>query len=130
MSTAAWGRATPGNPDGSGEAVLDIEQVLSLAPAAKVDVYEAPNSGQGDLDAFTAMVQNPSVKVISTSWGECEQLTGSSLAKAENTIFEEAPSRASRCMRPRVTAARPTVRDPPAGTGARWASMTPAASPM
>jgi subtilase family serine protease len=84
------GSSYAGNPDGSGEAVLDIEQVLSLAPAAKVDVYEAPNSGQGDLDAFTAMVQNPSVKVISTSWGECEALTGSSLAKAENTIFQEA----------------------------------------
>jgi subtilase family serine protease len=84
------GSGYSGGPDGSGEAILDIEQILSLAPAAKVDVYEAPNSGQGELDAFTAMVQNPAVKVISTSWGECERLNGSSLAKAENTILQEA----------------------------------------
>jgi subtilase family serine protease len=73
-----------------GEAALDIEQVLGLAPAATVDVYSAPNDVQGVINAYTEMVQSSTVSVISTSWGECEEAIGSATAQAEQTLFQEA----------------------------------------
>ena len=73
---------------GSGEAALDIEQIIGLAPQATIDVYQAPNTVSGVLDAYQAMVSNPNVTIISTSWGACE--TGNPLAALENPIFASA----------------------------------------
>jgi subtilase family serine protease len=75
---------------GSGEAALDIEDVAGLAPDAKIDVYQAPNSGTGLIDNYTAIVDADTAKVVSTSWGLCEPLEGSSVISEENTIFEQA----------------------------------------
>jgi subtilase family serine protease len=74
------------------EAELDIEAVLSLAPGATIDVYEAPQTGPGasSLDVFTAAIDNPDVQVISTSWGRCEAAADQSLVSAENTAFQQA----------------------------------------
>ncbi|HXR41522.1 MAG TPA: protease pro-enzyme activation domain-containing protein, partial [Acidothermaceae bacterium] len=38
-----------------GEATLDIEDVIGLAPAATVDVYEGPNSGTGIVNVYNKM---------------------------------------------------------------------------
>ncbi len=73
---------------GAGEAALDIEQIIGLAPQATIDVYQAPNSAAGVLAAYQAMVSNPAVTVISTSWGACE--TGNALASLEQPIFAQA----------------------------------------
>ncbi len=73
-----------------GEAALDIENVIGLAPQATVDVYQAPNTDQGVIDDYTAMIENASVNVISTSWGDCEAATTQSVLNAEATLFEEA----------------------------------------
>jgi kumamolisin len=73
---------------GEGEAALDIEQIIGLAPQATIDVYQAPNSEAGVLAAYQAMVSNPSVTIISTSWGACE--TGNPLASLEEPIFQTA----------------------------------------
>ena len=56
-------------PDG--EVMLDIEVVGSIAPAAKVAVYFAPNTDAGFLDAITSAVHDTTNKphVISISWG-------------------------------------------------------------
>jgi len=77
---------------GEEEAELDIETVVGLAPDATLDVYEAPAAATDTetLDAFTAAIDNPSVKVISTSWGECEADVDSSLSSAEAMLFEQA----------------------------------------
>jgi len=76
---------------GSGEAALDIENVIGLAPAATVDVYQAPENSTGLIDDYTAIVDADAAKVISTSWGECEESAGeSSVAAAENNLFTEA----------------------------------------
>jgi hypothetical protein len=77
-----------GDPFGSGEAALDIENVVSLAPGANVQVYEGPNSGTGPLDVWEAMATADQDQVISTSWGECEADAGG-LPQAEAGIFAE-----------------------------------------
>lgn len=80
---------------GQGEAALDIEQLIGLAPDAKVIVYQGPNNntdnpGTGPYDTLAAMISEDKVQVISNSWGECEVLEGSSDAHSESTLLEEA----------------------------------------
>ena len=61
---------------------------MGLAPRATIDVYQAPNNVAGILDAYQAMVNNPAVTIISTSWGACE--AGNPLATLEAPIFATA----------------------------------------
>lgn len=70
------------------ESELDIEGVVSLAPKAKVLVYEAPNSDSGVVAAYGAIASDNRAQVVSTSWGTCEPQS-LSLISAENTAFEE-----------------------------------------
>jgi hypothetical protein len=86
-----------GGQAGSGEAALDIEQVIGLAPQATVDVYQAPNDDNdaGFIAALQAMVDNSAVNVISDSWGACESYTQSYTSSStdlasENVLFEQA----------------------------------------
>jgi hypothetical protein len=72
------------------ETELDTENVLGLAPKANLIVYQGPNTDQGGLDVYSAIITADSAKVITTSWGECEALLGKSTANAEATLFEEA----------------------------------------
>jgi hypothetical protein len=82
-----------GSGAGSGEAALDIEDVIGLAPAATVIVYQAPNTDNGLLQEYSAIVTQDRANVVSTSWGECEaDEVGSNIASSENTLFEEAAS--------------------------------------
>ncbi len=67
--------SSPGDPNGpDGEVMLDIEVAASVAPAATIAMYFAPNTDQGFLDALTTAIHdttnNPSV--ISISWGSAE----------------------------------------------------------
>lgn len=78
-----------GSGAGSGEAALDIEDVIGLAPHAAIDVYQAPNSIFNLYDAYNAIISADAQKVISLSWSVCEAQEGS-LAFAENTLFQEA----------------------------------------
>ena len=69
------GNIPEGQPDGpDGEVQLDIDIAGSVAPAADLVVYFAPNQGSGFLDAILAALHdetnNPSV--ISISWGAPE----------------------------------------------------------
>ena len=78
---------------GSGEALLDVEVLSALAPKATIEVYEAPNTSYGAIDAYDAMVSSDSANVISSSWGECEtaiQLAAPGTQQVENYLFEEA----------------------------------------
>ncbi|MGI8506380.1 MAG: protease pro-enzyme activation domain-containing protein [Solirubrobacteraceae bacterium] len=80
---------------GSGEGALDIENLLGLAPAAKVLVYQGPNSdsgapGAGPYDTFSAIINQDRAQVVSVSWGECEAALGAANAAAENTLFAQA----------------------------------------
>jgi subtilase family serine protease len=75
---------------GVGEADVDIEQVLSFAPATHIVVYEGPNTDAGGYDTYNSIVAQDVAKVVSTSWGLCEPFAGSASAQAEMTVFEEA----------------------------------------
>jgi subtilase family serine protease len=75
---------------GQGEAALDIENVISLAPQARIAVYTGPNSGGGPYDTMAAIISQHLAQVVTTSWGQCEQLEGQQSASSENTLFEEA----------------------------------------
>ncbi|MGH9303891.1 MAG: S53 family peptidase, partial [Acidimicrobiales bacterium] len=84
-----------GNPtgEGSGEAVLDVEDVSAMAPAANIDVYSAPNTTFGALDEYAAIVNTDTDKVVTSSWGLCEQaveLGSPGVQQAENLLFEQA----------------------------------------
>jgi subtilase family serine protease len=94
----------PGAPDdnaGSGETTLDVEQAGGLAPGAKIMVYQAPNTDQGFLDAFTQAVNDNQVDSFSVSWGAWEWFDTQSTApntagrtvtrlKAFNSVFLQA----------------------------------------
>ncbi len=57
---------------GSDETTLDVEQSGSIAPSAKVRVYQAPNTDYGFVDAFFKAASQNAVGSISASWGESE----------------------------------------------------------
>ena len=82
-----------GNGFGSGEAALDIEDVIGLAPGATIDVYQGPNNTTGPYDTYNAIVSQDKAQVVSTSWGLCEAqlgFGGTDEADAESVLFAEA----------------------------------------
>lgn len=84
-----------GHGPGSGEAALDVENLIGLAPDAHVLVYQGPNSssgapGAGPYDTFSAIVNQDRARVVSVSWGQCEAALAPGDAQAENTLFAQA----------------------------------------
>jgi hypothetical protein len=87
----------PAGP-GSGESILDVEDLSAIAPGASVDVYEGPSpSADGviydPVDPYVAIIGADRDQVVSTSWGLCEQaiqLGQPGLQAAENLLFEQA----------------------------------------
>ena len=82
----------PAGP-GSGESLLDIEDVAGLAPGANIDVYEAPNTTYGAIDEYAAIVNNDTASIVSSSWGLCEQAVEQGepgVMEAENLLFQQA----------------------------------------
>ena len=83
------GVPTPGA--GETEVLLDIDTVMSLAPGAKVAVYEAPFSGQATsfTQLFNAMITG-GVSVISNSWASCEDQISLSEAQSIDSALQSA----------------------------------------
>ncbi len=79
-----------GTGAGSGEAALDIEDVAGLAPDATIDVYQAPNSTTGSYDDYQDIVTADTDKVVSTSWGLCEDYSDEADVQSAETLFEQA----------------------------------------
>lgn len=80
---------SPTNPNGAdSEVMLDIEVAASIAPAAKIAVYFAPNTDQGFLDGLTTAIHDTTnhPNVISISWGGPE----SSWTKTAMTALDDA----------------------------------------
>jgi hypothetical protein len=80
----------PGTGAGQGEAALDIEDLIGLAPNSSILVYSGKNTGASAIDTYRAIVTQDRAKVISTSWGLCEPQEGSAAATTESTLFQEA----------------------------------------
>jgi Pro-kumamolisin, activation domain/IPT/TIG domain len=83
---------------GSGEAILDVEDVSAIAPGADIDVYVGVSPGSDGtiydpVDGYAAIIDADTDQVISTSWGLCEQAVQAGqpgLQAAENLLFEQA----------------------------------------
>jgi kumamolisin len=64
------------NDGATGEVYLDIEVIGAMAPQATIDVYFAPWTGEGYLNAVDQAVQNDDYAAISISYGLDEDLQG------------------------------------------------------
>ncbi len=73
-----------------GEAALDVEQLIGLAPEARIVVYQAPNSTAGEVGIFAEYVQRNIAKVMSSSWGICEKEASKESFDAVSTLLQEA----------------------------------------
>jgi kumamolisin len=85
--------APTGDVDGpDGEVMLDIEVVGSVAPAAKIAVYFAPNTDAGFLDAITTAIHDTTHQpsVISISWGGAESTWTAQAMTAMDDAFQAA----------------------------------------
>ncbi|GCE18539.1 S53 family peptidase [Dictyobacter kobayashii] len=73
--------------DGTVEAELDMELILSTAPRlAGLHVYETQNTAQGNLLMWGQIIAD-AVPVVSTSWGICEADMTPSDFQTENSLF-------------------------------------------
>ncbi len=80
------------DPNGAdGEVMLDIEVVGAVAPGAAIDVYFAPNTDSGFLDALSRAVHAPRTPVaISISWGQSEDRWTAQARTAFDHALEDA----------------------------------------
>ncbi len=91
VSSVSVDHANPNAGSGAGEAALDVEMVIGMAPGVNARVYVGPNGGSGPLDTYIAMVDSGSPPaVISTSWGQCEAQLPPAYLQAESSIFQQA----------------------------------------
>ena len=80
----------PGTYSPSAETSVDIQNLIGLAPAVKIDLYQGPNAGAGIYDLMTASVTAGTAQVINWSWGECEATVPASLVAEEGALIQEA----------------------------------------
>jgi subtilase family serine protease len=73
-----------------GEAAMDIEQIASLAPGARVVVYQTKNDGGAETRVLSAYVTEDAAKVMSSSWGICEADEDSTEMASVSTLLQEA----------------------------------------
>jgi kumamolisin len=89
--SVAGGTNQPGS-DADGEVMLDIEVIGSLAPAASIAVYFAPNTDRGFYEAISQAAHDSArgPSVISISWGGPEDSWSASSRAAMNSALEDA----------------------------------------
>ena len=75
---------------GEGEAALDIETVIGLAPDVNIHVYQAPNTGAAPYDVYRTIVDQDQVQVISESYGLCEHFLTAKAVNAVTVLYEQA----------------------------------------
>ena len=78
---------------GDDESTLDIEQVIGLAPGASIIDYQGVDpvaDASSTIDIISTIVSEDRAKVISSSYGACEALTGPATIGAENMLLQEA----------------------------------------
>ncbi|HVT63770.1 MAG TPA: S53 family serine peptidase [Mycobacteriales bacterium] len=76
------------------ETAVDVETIASFAPKAHIVVYQGPNSASGIIHTFAAMVQSDRARIISNSFGGCEDLAptalGATFVRSLHQILEQA----------------------------------------
>ncbi|MDA8343858.1 MAG: S53 family peptidase [Thermaerobacter sp.] len=84
-----------GAGQGGSETSLDVEQSGAMAPGANIEVYVAPNTNNGFVDVFNALVNGVGgalPTVSSVSWGEAEEFTTAGYATLLDQQFEQGAS--------------------------------------
>ena len=75
------------------EATVDIELLSAAAPAASLDVWNAPSDsdGQGLIDAYSAVASDPTVNVLGLTWVTCEPTAAGipGFLAAEHLLFAQ-----------------------------------------
>ncbi len=83
-----------GSGAGSGEAAIDIENIIGLSPGVTVDVYQGPDAADNDAyDVYKKIINatgSQQDQVISTSWGSCEANLTAGQLTAEQDLFAQA----------------------------------------
>src|SRR5438270_5454655 len=74
---------------GAIEVELDMEIVAAMAPHANQIVYEGPNTTQGLNDTYNKIVTDNKAQIASTSWGLCENSSGSAELQTLDAIFKQ-----------------------------------------
>ncbi len=68
--------------------------LAGLAPKSVIDVYQAPNTGDGKGEGFYDLFKKFAVadtdKVMSVSWGACEARLSAATCRAQGALFEQA----------------------------------------
>jgi kumamolisin len=73
------------------EDMADISVILGMLPKLKnLDVYVGPNTSVGEIQLYSEFATNDDSPVLSSSWGNCEDLDSQSQALLFNDIVEEA----------------------------------------
>lgn len=76
--------------DGAGEVALDIQVIRGIAPKAQIINYEGPNTSDGFAPIMARIVADGRAKIVSISWGLCENWSSPSSIRAEQTEFAAA----------------------------------------
>lgn len=72
------------------ETALDVETIIGLAPQSKVLVYQGKNTWNEAVATYQKIVADNRAKVVSVSWGRCEQETPTEVIDAQNLAFQQA----------------------------------------
>ena len=80
--------ATPGINES--EVLLDIDDVMGIAPGAKVVVYDAPFVGAGSFQSVLNQMISDKVSIISNSWAYCENQTTLADVQSIDSILQNA----------------------------------------
>ncbi len=125
-------RSVNGGPTGpsTGEAALDIETVIGLAPAAKLLVYQAPNDGASAYAQFQKIADDAAAHVVSDSWGLCEAASGvSQLAAAERPLLLQMAAQGQTVVAATGDAGSEGCYAPPTSTDTSLSVWDPASQP-
>jgi subtilase family serine protease len=117
---------------GSGEAALDIEDIIGLAPRATIDVYQGPVSSDTSnvLDVYSAIVNADADQVVSTGWGECEPDSDPALLSAQHNLFSQAATQGQAVFAAAGdTGSTDCFGDPATAVGSQLAVDDPASQP-
>jgi kumamolisin len=131
-----------GGPPAAGEAedMLDLATLLPLVPKlAHMYVYEGPATavnptaivdGSSEIDVYTAFVSQDLAPVLSSSWGNCEELDGAAYTNLYNTITEEAAAQGQQIFEGAGDSGAVDCRGYPTPTSGSISVMQEAASPF
>jgi kumamolisin len=76
--------------EGSGEVALDIQVIRGIAPKAQIINYEGPNTADGFVPIISRIVADGRAKIVSISWGLCENWSSPTAMRAEQREFAAA----------------------------------------